>query len=208
MIEPNFVFVNVQVTSAPATRVMVAVPRAGVADCRPCEQSRPVRAQPATAPSVTEKAPGSRPVKVVVFGKRARRRRHPSENGESPVPVVVNPKSTRASGTASFTIVIEPNFVFVKVHVTLSPAARVDGRGTRAGVTGPARAEQLRPVSVQPATALSVTENDPGSRPVNVVEFDNVASASSSRLNGDETGPGRGEPEVGRGCRGPRPSRS
>ena len=72
--------------------------------------------------------------------------------------MVVNPKSVALSGTASFTIVIEPNLVFVKVQVTSAPAARVIVAVRVSVSPRPAGANRSRPVSFQPATALSVTE--------------------------------------------------
>ena len=91
---------------SPAASVIVAV-RVPVSPDPPAEQSRPVSAQPATALSVTVKLPGSSPLNVVVFGSVASASSS-SLNGDRPAPVVVNAEIPRLLGTASFTIVIEP----------------------------------------------------------------------------------------------------
>ena len=121
---PWNVLVKVQVTLAPAARVMVAT-RVLVSPLPPVLQSRPVRAQLATR-SLRSRCtgPGRRPVNVVVF-VRAGSASSSRENGASPVPVVVKPKSTGLSGDASLLMVIEPSLVFVKVQVTSAPATRL-----------------------------------------------------------------------------------
>ena len=66
VIDPNFVLVNVQVTLAPATRLIVAT-RVVVSPLPPVLQARPVSFQLLTRLSVIEYGPGVKPLNVFVF---------------------------------------------------------------------------------------------------------------------------------------------
>src|SRR5262245_52843647 len=181
----SFAFVKVHDTESPAPNVAVTFRFARLA-VPPAEHRTTVGEQPVVfADSVTTFASQSwlpSNENTFVFDNPGSASSS-SEKTLTPEPVPVNAKSCSSFGTASFTIVSVAPFVFVKVHVTASPAASVAVTLRFAKLAVPP-AEHATPVSVHPVGfADSVTTfASPSWSPLNVKTFvfDNPGSASSS----------------------------
>ena len=165
MIDPSFVFVYVQVTLSPATE---RDGRESACRCRRCHRSSTVEA-------------GELPVRDSALGHGVRAGQQTalnvfvfdnvgsasssSQNGDRPVPVVVNAKSTPASGTASFVIVIDRQ---PWCSCTCTSRRRPpSGRSSRCGCPmSPARRScTSSPVSPSSATDVLGHRVAPGNRP-------------------------------------------
>jgi len=122
---------------------------------------RSVRSQPATEPCVTVYGPADWSLSVLVAGSVPSAS---SSSGNAPT-VVANEKSCALSGRESWTTVIEPRRVFVKVQVIWSPdvSAMVAVRVAWSVGWPPVH----KSVVSHPVTAPWVTVNVPGFRSLN-----------------------------------------
>jgi len=117
--------VNVQVTSSPGSTLKVATPVPVSPELSPSSHVISVKSQPDGTVSVESYCPGATSC-VAVW---------PSVREPDTSPVKVNDCGS-PSGRVCFSMVIEPSLVFVKVQVTVSPAARP--------TTGPGRCDESR----------------------------------------------------------------
>src|SRR4029079_14842009 len=163
---PFFVFVKVQVMFSPADTAIAVIGE-------PSEQTALVLTQPDGTVSSTLNVPGATAQTLV--SDRVASASSSRLNAVHPVMLPAKAKSCGSLGMASFTTVMLPFFVFVKVQVTLSPA------DTAIAVIGDP-SEQTALVFTQPDGTDSSTLKVPGA-PAQVFVFESVPSASSSRLN-------------------------
>src|SRR4029078_7448247 len=163
---PFFVLVKVQVMFSPGDTSIAVIGE-------PSEQAALVLTQPDGTVSSTLNVPGAT-AQTLVFDRVASASSS-RLNAVHPVMLPAKAKSCGSLGIASFTTVMLPPLVFVKVQVMFSPG------DTSIAVIGEP-SEQTALVLTQPDGTVSSTLNVPGATAQTLVS-DRVASASSSRLN-------------------------